>query len=86
MASLTTILYLGGWNAPFGLTFVPPLVWFALKFLLIVFFLIWLRATMPRIRVDQLMQFAWKVLLPLALLNILLTAWLKEVPVLGQFY
>jgi NADH-quinone oxidoreductase subunit H len=41
---------------------------------------------MPRIRVDQLMQFAWKVLLPLALLNILLTAWLKEVPVLGQFY
>jgi NADH-quinone oxidoreductase subunit H len=86
MASLTTILYLGGWNAPFGLTFVPPLVWFALKFLLIVFFLIWLRATMPRIRVDQLMQFAWKGLLPLALLNILLTAWLKEVPVLGQFY
>lgn len=86
MASLTTVLFLGGWQAPFGLTFIPPIIWFVLKFALIVFFLIWLRGTMPRIRADQLMQFAWKVLLPLALLNILLTAVLKEVPVLGSFY
>lgn len=86
MASLTTVLYLGGWNAPFGLTFIPPIIWFILKFLLIVFFLFWVRATMPRIRVDQLMQFAWKVLLPLALFNIFLTALLKEVPWIGQFY
>jgi NADH-quinone oxidoreductase subunit H len=86
MASLTTVLYLGGWNAPFGLTFIPPIVWFVLKFGFIVFFLIWLRGTFPRIRVDQLMQFAWKVLLPLALLNILVTALLKEVPFLGKFY
>lgn len=86
MASLTTVLYLGGWNAPFGLTFIPPIVWFILKFLFMVFFLFWLRATLPRLRVDLLMQFAWKVLLPLALLNIFLTAVLKEVPVIGQFY
>jgi NADH-quinone oxidoreductase subunit H len=86
MASLTTVLYLGGWNAPFGLTFIPGIVWFVLKFLLIVFFLFWVRATFPRIRVDQLMQFAWKVLLPLAIFNIFLTAVLKEVPVIGQFY
>lgn len=86
MASLTTVLFLGGWNAPFGLTFIPPIVWFILKFSLVVFFLFWLRATMPRLRVDLLMQFAWKVLLPLALLNIFLTAVLKEVPVIGQFY
>lgn len=86
MASLTTVLYLGGWNAPFGLTLIPPLIWFVLKFLLVVFFLFWLRATMPRIRVDQLMQFAWKVLLPVALLNILLICLLKEVPVIGTYY
>jgi NADH-quinone oxidoreductase subunit H len=86
MASLTTVLYLGGWNAPFGLTMIPPIIWFILKFLLVVFFLFWLRATMPRIRVDQLMQFAWKVLLPLAIFNIFLTAVLKEVPGIGHFY
>ncbi|SEM79623.1 NADH-quinone oxidoreductase subunit NuoH [Lihuaxuella thermophila] len=86
MASLTTVLYLGGWNAPFGLTFIPPIVWFILKFSLIVFFLFWVRATMPRIRVDQLMQFAWKVLLPLALANIFITAVFKEIPVIGKFY
>ncbi|MBA4602968.1 NADH-quinone oxidoreductase subunit NuoH [Thermoactinomyces mirandus] len=86
MAALTTVLYLGGWNAPFGLTFIPPIIWFVLKFLLIVFFLFWLRATMPRLRADQLMQFSWKVLLPIALLNILLTCVLKEVPVIGAYF
>lgn len=86
MASLTTVLYLGGWNAPFGLSFIPPIIWFILKFSLIVFFLFWVRATMPRIRVDQLMQFAWKVLLPLALVNIFITAVFKEIPVIGQLY
>ncbi len=86
MASLTTVLFLGGWNAPFGLTFIPGIIWFILKFLVIVFFLYWVRATMPRIRVDQLMQFAWKVLLPLALFNILLTTVLKEVPFLNHYY
>jgi NADH-quinone oxidoreductase subunit H len=86
MASLTTVLYLGGWNAPFGLHLLPGIVWFLLKFAAIVFFLFWVRATMPRMRTDQLMQFAWKVLLPLALCNIFLTAVLKEVPVISQWY
>jgi NADH-quinone oxidoreductase subunit H len=86
MSSLTTILYLGGWKPLFGLNFIPPILWFILKFSFIVFFLIWLRGTMPRVRADQLMQFAWKVLLPLALFNVLLTALLKEVPWIGQFY
>lgn len=85
MASLTTILYLGGWHAPFGLTFIPPIAWFILKFVCIVFFLFWLRATFPRMRADQLMPFAWKVLLPLAIVNIFLSAILKEVPII-QFY
>ncbi|WP_134702525.1 NADH-quinone oxidoreductase subunit NuoH [Ammoniphilus sp. YIM 78166] len=79
MASLTTVVFLGGWLPPFAfLGFIPGIVWFALKFATIVFFLFWLRATMPRLRVDQLMQFGWKVLLPLALLNIFLTALMKE--------
>jgi NADH-quinone oxidoreductase subunit H len=86
MASLTTVLYLGGWNAPFGLSLLPGIVWFLLKFGAIVFFLFWVRATMPRMRTDQLMQFTWKVLLPLALCNIFLTAVLKEVPVISQWY
>ncbi|PTM56745.1 NADH-quinone oxidoreductase subunit NuoH [Desmospora activa] len=86
MAALTTVLFLGGWNPLFDLTFIPPILWFILKFLLIVFLLIWIRGTMPRMRVDQLMEMGWKVLLPLALVNIFLSAVLKEVPVIGQFY
>lgn len=85
MASLTTVLYLGGWHAPFGLTFIPPIIWFLLKFACVVFFLFWLRATLPRLRADQLMPFAWKVLLPLAIGNIFLSVILKELPII-QFY
>ncbi|MFC4100401.1 NADH-quinone oxidoreductase subunit NuoH [Paenibacillus xanthanilyticus] len=75
IAALTTVLFLGGWQAPLAfLDFVPGIVWFLLKFALVVFFLIWLRGTMPRIRVDQLMGLGWKVLLPLAILNVFVTA------------
>jgi len=75
IAGLTTTLFLGGWHAPAPfLDFVPGIVWFALKFTFIVFFLFWLRATMPRIRVDQLMGLGWKVLLPLSLANVFITA------------
>ncbi|XEC95329.1 NADH-quinone oxidoreductase subunit NuoH [Paenibacillus tarimensis] len=75
IAALTTVLFLGGWHppAPF-LDFVPGVLWFLLKFSCIVFFLFWLRATFPRVRVDQLMGFGWKVLLPLAILNVFVTA------------
>ncbi|GIP35558.1 NADH-quinone oxidoreductase subunit NuoH [Paenibacillus sp. J2TS4] len=80
IASLTTVLFLGGWHAPFPfLDFVPGFIWFLLKFSFIVFFLFWLRATFPRVRVDQLMGLGWKVLLPLALVNIFITAVFYEI-------
>ncbi|MGM0838930.1 MAG: NADH-quinone oxidoreductase subunit NuoH [Bacillota bacterium] len=81
MASLTTVLFLGGWLAPFGgfLNYIPGAIWFALKFSLVVFFLIWIRVTFPRLRADQLMEFGWKVLLPVALANIFFTAIIKEI-------
>jgi len=78
MASLVTVLFLGGWLPLPFLGFIPGAVWFGLKFSLVVFILIWFRATFPRIRADKLLEFAWKVLLPLALANIFLTALLKE--------
>jgi len=79
MASLTTVLFLGGWLPLFSfLDFIPGAVWFALKFMLVIFFLIWIRSTLPRIRADKLMEFGWKVLLPIALANIFLTALIKE--------
>ena len=77
MSALVTLLFLGGWNV-YGLP-VWPIVAFALKvgFLLCVF--IWLRSTFPRIRYDRLMTFGWKILLPLCLLNLLITATLKVI-------
>jgi len=83
VAMLATTLFLGGWNVPFAEsifgrgTFLFGLVsaiGFLLKIVLILFLYIWLRGTLPRFRFDQLMNFGWKVLLPLALLNIFLTA------------
>lgn len=75
IAALTTVLFLGGWHAPAPfLDFVPGILWFVLKFAFIVFFLFWIRASFPRIRVDQLMGLGWKVLLPVSLLNVFLTA------------
>jgi len=67
---LVTLLFLGGWNGPV----LPALVWFGIKLLLVFFVFIWVRATFPRVRYDQLMMFSWKVLTPLAFLNLLVTA------------
>ncbi len=79
MATLATVLFLGGWLPLFGfLDFIPGIIWFVMKFTFCVFFLFWIRATMPRIRVDQLMGLGWKVLLPLALVNLFITAIFKE--------
>lgn len=74
-SALTTILFLGGWHAPLPqLEVIPGILWFLVKFSFMVFFLYWIRATLPRLRVDQLMGLGWKVLLPLALVNVFATA------------
>jgi NADH-quinone oxidoreductase subunit H len=67
-------LFLGGWTAPFSfLTWVPSYVWFFAKLMALVFTFIWIRATLPRLRMDQLMNFAWKFMLPMSLVNIVAT-------------
>ena len=68
-------LFLGGWGAPFSfLCFIPSWLWFFAKLFLAIFFFIWLRGTLPRLRQDQLMNFAWKFMLPMALLDLLVAA------------
>jgi NADH-quinone oxidoreductase subunit H len=74
VSCIATLLFFGGWNAPFGLTVIPGLVWFILKVAFFMFCYIWLRATLPRFRYDRLMAFGWKVLLPVATLNLIVTA------------
>ncbi len=77
IAGFAITLFLGGWGAPLSvLSFVPSWLWFFAKLLGAIAFFIWLRGTMPRLRQDQLMNFAWKFMLPMALLNLLVTgAW-----------
>jgi len=77
MAFLGATLFLGGWNGP---PILPSYAWLALKTFLLVLTFIWLRGTFPRLRVDQLMGFAWKFLLPMALLNILATGLWYHLP------
>lgn len=69
LSSMVTVFFLGGWHGPW----LPPVVWFMLKVLLVAFLFIWTRGTLPRLRYDQLMHFGWKVLVPLALANVILT-------------
>jgi NADH-quinone oxidoreductase subunit H len=71
-AGLATALFLGGWHGP-GPGWLDP-IWVALKMSIFIFIFIWVRATLPRLRYDQLMAFGWKILLPLATLNVLVTA------------
>ena len=74
MGAMTSILFLGGWMAPFGLTFIPGIVWFILKICFVMFIFLWVRATFPRYRYDQLMRLGWKVFLPFSLFWVVLTA------------
>ncbi len=68
---LGTILFLGGWLGP---SFLPPFVWYMIKVFILIFVIIWLRGTYPRLRYDQLMKFGWKFLIPLSFVNIFVTA------------
>jgi NADH-quinone oxidoreductase subunit H len=76
MSGLATTLFLGGWNSPVGFltTWVPSYIWFFAKLMSLVCLFIWIRGTVPRLRVDQLLNFAWKFLLPLALINLVAAA------------
>jgi NADH-quinone oxidoreductase subunit H len=77
VGAMTTILFLGGWLAPFDIapfTWIPGPVWFILKTALVMFVILWVRATFPRFRYDQLMRLGWKVFLPFSLFWLVLTA------------
>jgi len=69
ISAIITTLFLSGWKGPL----LPPFLWFLGKVVLVFMVIVWVRGTIPRIRVDQLMAFAWKCLLPLALLNLFIT-------------
>lgn len=70
VSSIAVIMFLGGWNGPF----FPPFVWFMVKVLALMIGFLWIRATLPRLRFDQLMSLGWKILIPIALANIVITA------------
>tara|TARA_B100000941_G_scaffold171896_1_gene122505 strand:+ start:196 stop:1194 length:999 start_codon:yes stop_codon:yes gene_type:complete len=77
MSSLTVILFLGGWYPPidiFPLNLIPGLLWFVLKVFLILFIFLWVRATFPRYRYDQLMRLGWKIFLPFTLIWVVITS------------
>ena len=69
-AAMFTVLFLGGWHGPL----FPGMIWFLIKTYFLIFVVMWARWTYPRIRFDQLMNFAWKVLIPFSLVNLLITA------------
>ena len=77
MSAMTTILFLGGWLPPFDiypLNVIPGPIWFILKISFVLFVFLWMRATTPRYRYDQLMRLGWKIFLPFSLLWVVLTA------------
>ncbi len=83
ISAMSVVLFFGGWLMPAPLdTWLPPLVWFILKVMMFVMFFILLRTSLPRPRFDQLLSFGWKYMLPLALINLLVTGAFK----LGGFY
>jgi len=75
MGAVAVTLFWGGWQPPLpSLAFIPGVVWFVGKLFVFLFFFIWQRGTFPRLRYDQIMAFGWKVLLPLTLINLIITA------------
>ena len=98
ISGLAVTLYLGGWHAPIrGLEFIPSYVWFFVKLSILLFIYIWARGTLPRTRIDQIMNFAWKFMLPMAFTCIIAAAvwhyagrgvagWFWSLAVLGVVY
>ena len=77
MSAMTTILFLGGWLPPINNDFfnlIPGFVWFIIKVSFLLFVFLWVRATLPRYRYDQLMNLGWKLFLPLSLFWIIITS------------
>lgn len=75
VSAVAASLFFGGWQGPFGFSLgLPGLVWFLIKVYILLFVLMWFRWTFPRVRFDQLMNFSWKVMIPLSLANLLVTA------------
>jgi NADH-quinone oxidoreductase subunit H len=84
MASISAVCFLGGWTLPWYVTkflpflnMVPGVVWYLIKVYMFIFFYYWIRATVPRYRYDQLMKIGWKILIPISLANIVITAFIK---------
>ena len=98
ISGLAVTLFLGGWHAPIrGLEFIPSYVWFFVKLSILLFIYIWIRGTLPRTRIDQIMNFAWKFMLPMSFTCIIAAAvwhyagrgvagWLWSLAVLGVVY
>ena len=77
MSAMVVILFMGGWLPPFEFapfTWIPGVIWFFLKIAVVLFVYIWVRATVPRFRYDQLMRIGWKIFLPFTLFWVVLTA------------
>lgn len=72
-SAIAVTLFLGGWRPLPYLEFIPPIIWFLLKTYFLVFVAMWIRWTLPRVRIDQLLDIGWKFLLPVSLFNVLLT-------------
>ncbi|MBX9895447.1 MAG: NADH-quinone oxidoreductase subunit NuoH [Nitrosomonas sp.] len=83
VATLTSIMFLGGWLAPFDMapfTLIPGFVWLLLKIAFILFFFLWFRATFPRYRYDQIMRLGWKIFIPITLVWIVLLGFIMQLP------
>ena len=75
VSAVATSLFFGGWNGPFGISLgIPGVFWFLFKTYILIFVIMWVRWTFPRIRFDQLMNFSWKVMIPVSLVNLVVTA------------
>jgi NADH-quinone oxidoreductase subunit H len=91
VSAVATTLFFGGWLQPFPnvpflsfLGYIPGWIWFILKTFTILYVFLWIRATLPRYRYDQLMRLGWKWLIPLAIANIIVTAAVKVVITMGK--